>query len=143
MAEGLMIHLISEAGLDKQIQVDSCGTSGWHAGELADGRMRQTAKSHGITLNSRSRKLLIEDFGEFDYIIPMDQANLRDIETLQSQIATNNSQVILMRDFDEAGKGLGVPDPYYGGGDGFEEVYQILLRSCTTLLDHIRQEKEI
>ncbi len=143
MAEGLMVHLISEAGLGKQIQVDSCGTSGWHVGELADGRMRQTAKEHGLTLSSRSRKLLIEDFASFDYIIPMDSTNLRDVQTLQSQIAENISQVILMRDFDESGKGLGVPDPYYGGGDGFEEVYQILLRSCTELLNHIRQEKGI
>lgn len=143
MAEGLLVHLIAEAGLDKEISVDSCGTSGWHVGELADGRMRQTATVHGVTLTSRSRKLIHQDFGEFDYLIPMDQANLRDVMDLQAQATENISQIILMRDFDELGKGLGVPDPYYGGEDGFENVYQILLRSCTTLLDHIRQEKGI
>ena len=144
MAEGLFTHLIQESDLDERIQVDSCGTSGWHIGEPADRRMRQTAQAHGISLTSVSRKIDHSDFREFDYIIAMDQSNLRDVLNMKENSAQDSqSSIMMMREFDPQGKGLGVPDPYYGGDDGFEEVFQILMRSCEGFLEHVRQQNGI
>jgi protein-tyrosine phosphatase len=143
MAEGLFVHLVSKAGLSDEIRVDSCGTGGWHAGEKADGRMRETARKHGIELTSIARQIRYSDFAEFTYIITMDYSNHGDVMTLRDQAPGAVSQVFLMRDFDEQGEGQGVPDPYYGGRDGFEEVYQMLLRSCRELLAYIRSEHQL
>lgn len=138
MAEGLFVHLVSQAGLQDHIQVDSCGTGGWHAGDKADGRMRETARKHGIELTSLARQIRYSDFEEFDYILPMDHSNHSDVMELRDLSPQASAEVFLMRDFDEEGKGQGVPDPYYGGRDGFEQVYQMLHRSCNNLLVHIR-----
>lgn len=138
MAEGLFVHLVSQAGLQDHIQVDSCGTGGWHAGDKADGRMRETARKHGIELTSLARQIRYSDFEEFDYILPMDHSNHSDVMELRDLSPQASAEVFLMRDFDDEGKGQGVPDPYYGGRDGFEQVYQMLHRSCNNLLVHIR-----
>jgi protein-tyrosine phosphatase len=142
MAEGLFAHLVEQAGLQDRIQVDSCGTGGWHAGEKADGRMRETARKHGIELTSLARQIRYSDFEEFDYILPMDHSNHSDVMELRDRSPQAKAEVFLMRDFDEEGKGQGVPDPYYGERDGFEQVYQMLYRSCKKLLMHIRTTHE-
>lgn len=143
MAEGLFLHFVTEAGLTDHIRVDSCGTGGWHAGEKPDGRMRETARKHGIELPSLARQIRYSDFEEFDYIIPMDHNNHSDVMELRERSPQVKAQVFLMRDFDEQGKGQGVPDPYYGGREGFEQVYQMLYRSCEKLLTHIRTTHEL
>jgi protein-tyrosine phosphatase len=137
MAEGLFLHLAREAGLENHLEVDSAGTSGHHEGELADHRMRVTASRHGIDLVTKSRPLKRRDYQHFDYILTMDRSVHRSV--LQtSGAAGGTAEVILMRDFDPSPDSPDVPDPYYGGPDGFEEVYNILLRSNGKLLEHLR-----
>ncbi len=142
MAEGLFIHHVKEAGLLDQFEIDSAGTGGWHAGERADPRMLETAAKNKIHLPSRARQVKPKDFEAFDYMIVMDHSNKRDIEKLKKQHG-GKAQIILMRDFDELGKGEAVPDPYYGGGKGFDEVYEMLNRSTAGFLNWIQEERGI
>ncbi|MEH0155657.1 low molecular weight protein-tyrosine-phosphatase [Limibacter armeniacum] len=136
MAEGIFSSLVQESNLTQYFEIDSAGTSGWHNGELADPNMRETANKHGITLTHRSRKFIVNDFSAFDYIIPMDQSNLRNIRTLLPQ-GEIRSEIELMRAFDNANSGLDVEDPYGMSMNGFENCYQVLLESCQNLLDHL------
>lgn len=143
MAEGLFAHLVEAEGLSDHIQVDSCGTSGWHIGEPPDSRMQETALTHGVRLGSRARQLKAEDFLTFDYILPMDHNNYRNVMAMREQVDGAKAQVYLMRYFDEQAPEADVPDPYYGGQKGFEDVYQMLERSCQKLLAHIREEHQL
>ncbi|MCL4133739.1 UNVERIFIED_CONTAM: hypothetical protein GTU68_044398 [Idotea baltica] len=143
MAEGLFIHLVNEAGLSDKINVESAGTSGWHMGELPDERMSEIAQGHGITLPSRSRKIRHDDFLEFDYIIPMDESNLHDLQKVATHVQNPKATIIKMRFFDEMGLNEDVPDPYYGGQGGFEDVYQMLLRANEGFLNFIREQNKI
>lgn len=144
MAEGIFLHLVKEAGLQDQIAVDSCGTSGWHTGELPDRRMRETAHAHGIALPSRARQLRESDFVEFDYILPMDQHNYRQVMAMRQRVPHAKAQVYMMRYFDElVSADEDVPDPYYGGQQGFEQVYRMLRRCCERLLAHIREAHQL
>lgn len=143
MAEGLFLHHLEAAGLSDQVRVDSAGTGGWHVGEPADRRMQQTAKSHGVHLPSRARKVRFSDFTEFDYILAMDRSNYRDLQELVSQTPDATAEVILMRHFDEKAPDAEVPDPYYGGAQGFEDVYQMLDRSTLKFMEYIREQHQI
>jgi len=143
MAEGLFLHYIKEAGLQDQIRVDSAGTGGWHVGERPDARMQETAKRHDIHLPSRARKTRVEDFEEYDYILAMDESNLDDLKRLADESTNRQAQLFKMRHFDDEAPNTDVPDPYWGGDQGFEYVYQMLDRSTQKLLAHIRAEKEI
>jgi protein-tyrosine phosphatase len=99
--------------------------------------MRKTSKAHGIELNSRSRPVRDADFTHYDYILAMDQNNLRDLNTHQGRLDIQHPQLKRIREYDPEPGNLSVPDPYYGGDMGFEEVYQILKRSCTQMLDQM------
>lgn len=134
MGEGLFKHHVKLAGIEDKFSVDSAGTSPYHIGNLADERMRGVAQSRGVVLTSTARQIEKSDLDDFDYILAMDQQNYSDIDSLRSGLKAN---VYLMRDFDEEKKSSDVPDPYFGGVDGFEDVYQILNRSTKSLLDHI------
>jgi protein-tyrosine phosphatase len=140
MAEGVFRHLLTEAGLDGRIRVDSAGTGSWHAGESPDLRSVRTAAGRGVTLSGAARQVRPEDFRTFDYIVAMDTANLRDLERFRNGVG-GPAAVYLLREFDpEGGPGAEVPDPYYGGPRGFEDVFDMVERSCRGLLDHILQE---
>lgn len=140
MAEGIFRHLVEQEGLSDHFLIDSAGTSGWHAGEKPDRRMRQTAKEHGLSLDSqRSRQFIKQDFEEFDYILAMDRSNLDNIKKLQIQPEHQTAKVTLMRDYDLLQANPNVPDPYYGGQNGFEEVFDILLRSNREFLDQLKK----
>lgn len=134
MAEGLFAHLVAQAGLAEHFQIDSAGTSGHHDGERADARMRQCAQGHGITLHSRSRKVRVEDFHDFHYIVAMDRQNHADLLALAARHGLPSDHVVLMRDYEAGASSRDVPDPYYGGPDGFEEVYHILDRATRGFL---------
>ena len=140
MAEGIFLHPIEENGLSDRFSADSAGTSGYHAGERADRRMRDTAGKHGINLPSRSRMFLEEDLREFHYVVAMDSSNHRNILHLQRPGVDYPSEVLMMRDFDPKPDSKDVPDPYYGGQRGFEDVYDILMRSNETFLNHLREK---
>ncbi|TNE69637.1 low molecular weight phosphotyrosine protein phosphatase [bacterium] len=137
-AEGVFQHIVKEQGLSAYFEIDSSGTSAYHAGEKADSRSREAALKHGVELLSRSRKFETFDLDYFDLIIPMDSQNKRDIE-YQSHKKEHKEKVILMREFDELANGdINVPDPYYGGAQGFENVYQMVKRSSEELLNQLK-----
>lgn len=142
MAEGIFLSLLEENGLMDSVEVDSAGTASYHIGELPDHRMRATAEKNGIKLVRRARQFVAEDFHEFDYILAMDQSNYQDIMYLRPPGDTR-AKVMLMREFDELNRGAHVPDPYYGGQNGFDEVFDILTRSNREFLSVMRSETGI
>ena len=140
MAEGVFRHLLEEEGLDGRIRVDSAGTGGWHVGESPDVRSMRISASHGITLSGTARQVQPEDFEGFDYIIAMDESNLDNLERFRAGVG-GQAALYLLREFDpEGGPGAEVPDPYYGGPMGFENVFRMVERSCRGLLAHILEE---
>lgn len=139
LAEGVFKKLVDEKELQAYFEIDSCGTSAYHIGKFPDERMRDVAFSHDILLTSKARQFQKNDLVSFDYIIPMDASNCAAIMNDEFK-----SKIFLMRDFDLVSHGeKNVPDPYYGGLAGFEEVYQIVYRSCVELLKRIRNDYKI
>ena len=139
-AEGVMKTFVEKEGLTDNIFVDSAGTIGYHAGEPADARMIEHAARRGYDLTSISRKFnASSDFENFDYIITMDDDNYKDIKGLDYSGKYKN-KIFKMVDFSRNLKVTEVPDPYYGGWDGFENVINILEDACAGLLDRIKNE---
>ncbi|MFM6984231.1 MAG: low molecular weight protein-tyrosine-phosphatase [Chitinophagaceae bacterium] len=123
LAEGLFAHHLRTMALDNVISCDSCGTGNWHAGELADPRMRKTAEKNNITLTHRARQICHSDFEEFDHIFVMDHSNYDNVVKLRPELA---HKVNLLTYFHDTYKNQIVPDPYFGGQEGFDEVFNIL-----------------
>ena len=143
LAEGIFKDLVSREKLDDVIHVDSAGTSAWHQGEPADKRMSHTARSKGVFLTSKARQFLREDFDRFDIVLAMDNSNIERLRNLKSSDEIKN-KLFMFRSFDPNHQGnLEVPDPYYGGEQGFEHVYKIVERTCPELLRHIRSKFSI
>jgi protein-tyrosine phosphatase len=131
LAEGIMKHKIAELGLDWE--VDSAGTGGWHAGDLPDSRSIQVAKKHGIDLTyQRARKLRSIDYEAFDRIYVMDSMNYQDVKRLANEDEYHKIELIMNEV--EPHRNINVPDPYYGEGDGFEHVFQMLDRACDAII---------
>jgi len=131
LAEGIMRAKIEEAGLDWE--VDSAGTSGFHAGEQPDKRSIQVAKKYGIDISQqRSRQFRGWDFEVFDRIYVMDSSNYRDVVAM-AQSAEEKAKVHLIMNVIEPDKNIAVPDPYYGEF-GFENVYQMLDEACAQII---------
>ncbi|MGM0505559.1 MAG: low molecular weight protein-tyrosine-phosphatase [Bacteroidota bacterium] len=140
-AEGIFQHLICEEELDPFFLIDSSGTSGWHRGESANQKSQEVANRHGVTLHSRSRAFDSRDLDDFDLILAMDTENHRDI-LVHADNDEKKRRVRLMRDFDPEADSPSVPDPYHGGIDGFERVYQVLYRSNRHLLEQLKPSIE-
>ena len=136
-AEGVMQSLIDAEGLSDLIRVDSAGTSGYHIDAPADARMRRAATARGITLTSRSRMVTPHDLQRFDLVIAMDHDNFRQ---LQGLTAGPHHNVRLLSDFLEERWPREVPDPYYGGDEGFEQVLDMLQAACPRLLAELRRK---
>lgn len=137
MAEGIFQKMVNDAGLSDRILADSAGTAAYHIGELPDPRMRRTAQKNGIILTHRARKIEKPDLEAFDYILAMDDQNLKDIQRLQT---TPHIGLHLMRSFGGNNLQINVPDPYYEDDAMFDEVYEILVYHNTHLLNHIIQK---
>ncbi len=134
-----MLHLLEQNGLSDQVRVDSAGTAAYHIGSPPDERSAKHAARRGIALPSRGRQFKEPDFEKFDYVLAMDSNNFSSLKTLAR--GNHAERLYLLRDFDPAsGKGSSVPDPYYGGADGFEEVLDQCLAACQGLLDHLVRE---
>lgn len=134
LAEGIFIHLAQERGVLDRFRVDSCGTGGWHAGERADPRSIAVAAKHGIELPSIARKFdPRRDPADFDWLIPMDRQNQRDLR----ELGVPGEKLPLMLDFHPSPPAREVPDPYYGGPDGFDKVYEMLRGACEGMLDEL------
>jgi protein-tyrosine phosphatase len=137
-AEGIFRKLVRDAGLDDRITIESRGTGDWHTGEPADARARAAAKRRGVTLDGVACRFERPDFGRFDYILSMDP---RVLDTLLRLARTDDERhrVHNFRAFDPgAPPDAPVPDPYYGGADGFDEVFDICEAGCRGLLAEVR-----
>lgn len=129
--EGVLLHAIQQQGLESRCIVDSAGTSGYHVGQAADYRMRESAARRGYSLLSRSRQLTHQDMLEFDLVIAMDRENRLGIEAVNSQ---PSARIHLLSDFLDDAWPIDVPDPYYGGDAGFEEVLDMIEAACPKIL---------
>jgi protein-tyrosine phosphatase len=142
LAENLFLHQAEQAGVDGRYQVDSAAIGPWHVGEPPDRRMVQVAAGHGLHYSGRARQIRKSDLQEFDLLIVMDRDHLDELLALAGS-ADVRDKLHLLREFDplavEAGQ-LEVPDPYYGGTGGFEDVLDMVERACDGLLDEIRTE---
>lgn len=139
-AEGVFRKKVADAGLTEQIFIDSAGTSAYHVGEPADQRSSQVAKEFGYDLSAiRSRKLVAEDGEKFDLIIAMDKANLNDMESLISS-AYHDKLKLFLADYGSDNSTDEVPDPYYGGSQGFVNVVRLIEDASDALLAELEPQ---
>ncbi|WP_137817856.1 low molecular weight protein-tyrosine-phosphatase [Pseudomonas sp. 2FG] len=135
-AEGVFRHKLREAGLEARVEVDSAGTGDWHVGKAADTRTRRAAQLRGYDLAQlRGRQVSTTDFQAFDLILAMDQSNLQHLKAMRPASAKAELDLFLRRyqlALDE------VPDPYYGGEDGFEQVLDLIEQASDALLDEVK-----
>lgn len=139
LAEGIFLHLAAERGEAAFYRADSAGTGGWHQGHAPDSRSVRVARLNGIDISAqRARKILGQDFERFDLILGMDSGHVRELQALAPPALTG--RIHLFGRF-ATGRDFDVPDPYYGGPDGFEDVYSTLFSGCGLLLDRLRAER--
>ena len=141
-AEGVMRRVISEAGLGDLVLIDSAGTAGWHTGKRADQRMMKAASARGFELTSFARQVRDADLGEYDLILVMDRSNHQDLRAFDRD-ALHAAKVRLFCEFCSQHEESEVPDPYYGGPEGFDKVLDLLEDGCSGVLSHIRQHLRI
>jgi protein-tyrosine phosphatase len=140
LAEGVFHHVVEREGLGDRFDIDSAGTSSFHTGDSPDPRTVEVARGRGISITHAARQVGSEDLQRFDYVLVMDASNLSKVERLARQ-APGRASIHLLRTFDDdAGDDHEVPDPYFGGPDGFEAVQDMVERACEGLLAHIREE---
>lgn len=138
-----MRHLVREAGLEKDVLIDSAGTGNWHVGETRDPRSSAVGQRRGIPLGGRARQFQAEDFARFDYVLAMDKQN-RDALLELAPDDDAAAKVHLLRSFDPASDAEDdVPDPYYGGPQGFEQVFDICEAACRGLLAELRRRHNL
>jgi protein-tyrosine phosphatase len=136
--EGVMRHLVTEAGLTERILIDSAGTGSWHIGHPPDERSVAAAAARGITIEGTARQVTSNDFEEFDLLLAADLTNLRDLHAIAptQELA---DKALMLRCFDPMSTpdDLEVPDPYYGGANGFDDVIDLVGAACEGLLEEI------
>ena len=138
-AEAVMRHLVREAGLEATITIDSAGTGDWHVGQERDRRSRTVAMRRGMPITGPARQFVRSDFDRFDLVLALDEENVRDLRKLAPNDEAR-ARIRLLREFDASvAPGAEVPDPYYGGPEGFDQVFDICLAACRGLLDHLRR----
>jgi protein-tyrosine phosphatase len=138
-AEGVLRHLAATEALQLDLEVDSAGTADYHIGAAPDVRSQRAAQRRGIDLSGlRARQVQIDDFQRFDLILAMDRQNLRDLEALQPK--GSKATLRLFLEYAPRGSSLEVPDPYYGGPAGFEQVLDLTTRAARGLIAELQQD---
>lgn len=136
LAEGILQSKVSN-----NVFVDSAGTAGYHVGNLPDKRSVEVAKTHGLDIsNQKCRKFSIEDFEDFDLIYVMDESNYKDVIMLARNEKDKTKVKMILNEVDSS-LNNNVPDPYYGGDSGFENVYQLLDEACEIIANKINNER--
>lgn len=136
-AEGVFRAVCEQHGLSGKIRIDSAGTAAWHVGKAPDERAIAAAKRRGIDLTAlRARQVVTSDFSDFDFILAMDQANMNDLERCQPEGCRCQLRKILTYTHTKIAQD--VPDPYYGGDQGFEEVLDLLFDAATGLMTEVK-----
>lgn len=141
LAEAIFKHKIKEKKLESVYEADSCGTSNYHIGDSPDERTIRNAHKNGIQISHQARQLTDRDLESFDYIMAMDRSNYNNIFRL-SNAMEHNHKVLMMRQFDTEDEDAEVPDPYYGGDRGFQEVFDILDRSIEGFIAYLQNQKQ-
>ena len=142
-AHAVLRKLVIDEGIADQIEIDSAGTHAYHIGEPPDSRSQQTALRRGVDMNDlRARKVELDDFSDYHYILAMDQDNLSNLRALVAQ-GRAPARVELFMDYAEDWSEQEVPDPYYGGAQGFERVFDMVEAASRGLLDALRTRGEI
>jgi protein-tyrosine phosphatase len=137
----LFLELAKKAGLDGKYEVGSAGTDDYHVGQPPDARMLRVAARHGLHYDGRARQFLRSDFNQYDLILAMDMEN-RDELMYLALYPEQREKVHLLREFDPQGDAnASVPDPWYGGAEGFDEVYRVVERSVRGLLEKLELEE--
>ena len=137
-AEAIFINLLEKKGLTDAFIVDSAGTGSWHIGKKADSRMRIAAEKRDINILSTARQITSKDFEEFNYILAMDDSNIRNIQDLKNRISsTDYASIKKIQNFRSVFNEQEVPDPYFGGDAGFDYVLDILEDSVSGFLESI------
>ena len=141
MAEAIFNHKVKEIGLYNALKADSAGTANYHVGDSPDPRTVETLRKKKIFIDHKGQQFKKNHADIFDYLVAMDHSNHSNmIRELQGHRA---EKVLLMRNFDAKSKGSDVPDPYYGGLNGFEDVYQILDHSIDNFITFLRKEHQL
>lgn len=137
MAEGILRHKAALAGM--HMEIDSAGTGGWHAGEHPDERAIATLQNHGVDISRLvARQFQPEDFDRFDRIFVMDASNYNDVKRMAPS-AAHLEKVEMILNLIRPGHNQPVPDPYYGGLDGFENVYRLLDTACEKIIESLNR----
>ena len=136
MAEGVFLHKLRKHGIQHQFTVDSAGTGGWHSGDAPDHRSSRTARSRGIVLPSRARQVTTRDFDEFDLLICMDEENAMNLE----RMGCPPEKIRLLMSYHPESEYREVPDPYYGGEEGFELMYELIDQAVDRMLANLRPD---
>lgn len=140
MADGLMRKKVKDNNLD--VVVDSAGTGDWHIGDQPDPRMMETAKRNGVPIDElRGRQFKVEDFDAFDRIIVMDKSNFDNVRKL-SRDEKDTQKIEMFLDLTHPGKDLEVPDPYFGGDEGFQDVFDMLDAGTDMILKELKESKD-
>lgn len=138
-AEGVFRHMVERAGLSGKVATDSAGTHSYHVDEPPDARSIKAAAGRGIDLSDqRARRVRTEDFHQFDMILAMDRGHLSHLQALQPN--DSRATVKLFLDYHPSDEHKDVPDPYYGGVNGFEEVLNLVEQACTELIAQIQRQ---
>lgn len=140
LAEGVLRKRIEEAGLGNMVSIDSAGTSNYHIGEAPDTRSVANARKHMIDISSlKARQFVVADFEEFDEIYVMDAENLSNVLRL-AQKEEHRRKTDLLLNQAWPGSNRAVPDPYYGGEEGFEHVFQLVNEACEAIADRLQKQ---
>jgi len=140
-AEAVFAAMVERAGLAHAIACESAGCSDEHAGETPDRRSARVAVARGYAMRSRARRFEREDFARFDCVVAMDRRNRQHLERLATATGTPPDRIRMLREFDpEDPRALDVPDPWYGGAAGFDEVLGLCERACAGLLATLRRD---
>lgn len=143
LAEVVFREQVEQTGLASHFEIASSGTGDWHVGDSADRRMQEMAARHGVSLDAHcATQFAADDLAVYDHILVMDKNNLHDVLSLDED-DEHNGKVRLFREFDPEPGDFQVPDPYYGGHDGFENVYRIVKRTAERLLDRLIEEYDL
>lgn len=140
MAQTVFEKIVEDKGMTAKFEVDSAGLGDWHAGNKADSRMRSHAEKRGYTITHRARQVRKDDFDKFDYIVAMDEQNVRGLNTL-AKSDKQRGKIIRMRYFLSKYSSDTIPDPYYGGAEDFEHVIDLLEDSCEVLFEDLIKNK--
>ena len=138
-AEAILANKLEKLQLIDQFEVDSAGTGNWHVGKLADSRMREAASNRGISIKSRARQISLDDFNKFDLILTMDNDNLLQVKSLAKELGTTSyAKIKPLLSYSIQTDLIEVPDPYYGGDKGFDQVIDLLEVAIDGLIKEIK-----